>query len=403
MPASRKAAPEIAETAKSRRPMTGRSGVVTEGKTSVSGGPLHSQRGPDFRRDRTLDPRPCAKAPRRSSKRSAGSKRSRQCAVCDSWVCCTRMDSWQFSGKLRPHQAHAGCGSSGHRCRSNLFLRYSSAPTASRACVAGVKNLRWHLVHDAIAGTLPTYLTMTKLRSAMAGNTLARLRGCAYGPVGPQQKTSITSFYSRWRSLIALVPLPVNFGVLLAVITTVMVYDNLFPLFFAAVTHRVILVTDAQQIKESFNYVPTPFLHRHQFAQNSIHLGPGTNRVLSTIHRGEPLCRSDQDMKNTPAFSVLRRGKYPRSDLKVFSTWLLVCIGVGHGLAISLLRRLGCVGMERRQGNQEHADKRPPGFTCREVSYSVPQNSRACSCTTSNGALHSASSFATLLTGALTG
>lgn len=35
--------------------------------------------------------------------------------------------------------------------------------------MAGVKNLRWHLVHEAIAGTLPTYLTTTKLRSAMAG------------------------------------------------------------------------------------------------------------------------------------------------------------------------------------------------------------------------------------------
>jgi len=67
------------------------------------------------------------------------------------------------------HQARAAFGSPGHSCTLNFPRRYSSAPTASRACVAGVKNLRWHLVHDAIAGTLPMYLTMMKLRSAMAG------------------------------------------------------------------------------------------------------------------------------------------------------------------------------------------------------------------------------------------
>jgi hypothetical protein len=42
---------------------------------------------------------------------------------------------------------------SGHRCRSNLWVRYRSASTASLANWAGVKNLRWHLLHDAITGT----------------------------------------------------------------------------------------------------------------------------------------------------------------------------------------------------------------------------------------------------------
>jgi len=32
-----------------------------------------------------------------------------------------------------------------------------------------VKNLRWHLVQDAIVGTLPSYLNTTKLRSTVTG------------------------------------------------------------------------------------------------------------------------------------------------------------------------------------------------------------------------------------------
>src|ERR1017187_1867085 len=56
--------------------------------------------------------------------------------------------------------SHVGIGSRssdcpGHRCASNLLRRYSAAPTGSREKVAGVKNLRWRLVQDAIAGTLP--------------------------------------------------------------------------------------------------------------------------------------------------------------------------------------------------------------------------------------------------------
>ena len=35
--------------------------------------------------------------------------------------------------------------------------------------MAGVKNLRRHLAHDAIAGTLFWYLRMTKARSAIRG------------------------------------------------------------------------------------------------------------------------------------------------------------------------------------------------------------------------------------------
>jgi hypothetical protein len=55
---------------------------------------------------------------------------------------------------------------SSHSCRSNLRPRYSSAPTESLAKVDdGVKNLRWHLAHEAIAPTVPTYRTMTKPRS----------------------------------------------------------------------------------------------------------------------------------------------------------------------------------------------------------------------------------------------
>jgi len=57
--------------------------------------------------------------------------------------------------------------SSGHRCRSNLWVKYRSAATASLANRAGVKNLRSQFVHEAIAGTLPSYLKTTKRRSAM--------------------------------------------------------------------------------------------------------------------------------------------------------------------------------------------------------------------------------------------
>jgi len=59
--------------------------------------------------------------------------------------------------------------SSGHRCRSNLWVRYRSPITASPANWAGVKNLCWHLVHDASVGTLPSSLKTTKLRSTMTG------------------------------------------------------------------------------------------------------------------------------------------------------------------------------------------------------------------------------------------
>jgi hypothetical protein len=59
--------------------------------------------------------------------------------------------------------------SSGHLCRLNLWVKYRSATTASLTNWAGVKNLRWHLAHDAIVGTLPSYLKTTKLRSTMTG------------------------------------------------------------------------------------------------------------------------------------------------------------------------------------------------------------------------------------------
>jgi hypothetical protein len=80
--------------------------------------------------------------------------------------------------------------SSWHRCRSNLRLKYSSAPITSLAYGAGVKNLSPQLAHEAIAGTLPTDLTTTKLRSAMAGNTLAQAPCGAYGTVGLQHKSA---------------------------------------------------------------------------------------------------------------------------------------------------------------------------------------------------------------------
>ena len=70
------------------------------------------------------------------------------------------------SYRRSPHQPRAAFGSPGHACRSNLRLKYSSAPTASLAYGAGVKNLSPQLAQDAIAGTLPTDLTMTKLLSA---------------------------------------------------------------------------------------------------------------------------------------------------------------------------------------------------------------------------------------------
>jgi hypothetical protein len=53
-----------------------------------------------------------------------------------------------------------------------------------------VKNLSPQLAHEAIAGTLPTDLTTTKLRSAMAGNTLAQAPCGAYGTVGLQHKSA---------------------------------------------------------------------------------------------------------------------------------------------------------------------------------------------------------------------
>jgi hypothetical protein len=36
-----------------------------------------------------------------------------------------------------------------------------------------VKNLRWQFVHDAIAGTLPSYLKTTKRRSISNGDSVA--------------------------------------------------------------------------------------------------------------------------------------------------------------------------------------------------------------------------------------
>jgi hypothetical protein len=53
-----------------------------------------------------------------------------------------------------------------HRCASNFCPRYSSAPIASRAKVDdGVKNLRPQFVQEAITGTLPSCIKMTKRRS----------------------------------------------------------------------------------------------------------------------------------------------------------------------------------------------------------------------------------------------
>jgi hypothetical protein len=97
-----------------------------------------------------------------SDNRDYGTSSSRQCTIFEDDV---------LAGEwiARLHQARAVFGSPGHSCTSNFRRRYSSAPMASLACAAGVKNFRWHLVHEAIAGTLPTYLTTTKLRSAMAG------------------------------------------------------------------------------------------------------------------------------------------------------------------------------------------------------------------------------------------
>ena len=42
-----------------------------------------------------------------------------------------------------------------------------------------VKNLRWNLAHDAIAGTLPWYFRTTTLRSAMARTVWYGFTGCA--------------------------------------------------------------------------------------------------------------------------------------------------------------------------------------------------------------------------------
>jgi hypothetical protein len=58
-------------------------------------------------------------------------------------------------------------------CASNFSPRYSCAPIALRANFAGVKNLRSHLAHDAIAGTLPSYRTTTKRRSVCQRGLLA--------------------------------------------------------------------------------------------------------------------------------------------------------------------------------------------------------------------------------------
>jgi len=57
---------------------------------------------------------------------------------------------------------HSYLFGSAHSCTSNLRLRYSSAPLASRMSAVGVKNLRWHLAHEANAATLTSYRRTTK-------------------------------------------------------------------------------------------------------------------------------------------------------------------------------------------------------------------------------------------------
>ena len=42
-----------------------------------------------------------------------------------------------------------------------------------------MKNLRWQFVHDAIAGTLPSYLKTTKRRSISNGDSVVGIEACS--------------------------------------------------------------------------------------------------------------------------------------------------------------------------------------------------------------------------------
>jgi hypothetical protein len=64
-----------------------------------------------------------------------------------------------------------------HSCRSNFSRKYCSARTGSRGKSDGVENLYWHLVQEAMNGTLSTDVrTIRKLRSAMTKNSLAQFQ-----------------------------------------------------------------------------------------------------------------------------------------------------------------------------------------------------------------------------------